>query len=160
MENLRALNITAASLHGRLGLADCVEDQLVSVLGKYEPRWPRRSVDKTGLYEVAGTQHHTGLEIELLRRPDPGVIVLTVGAHPFSATERFRAPTRERQTREFIEIQAILDELANMSLVTGLTARVGWLFPPGTRRPIIALPLMSVDSSAVPVLGNLGGPFN
>ena len=119
MENLRALNITVASLHGRFGLADGVEDQLVGILGKYEPRWPRRSIDKTGLYEVGDAQHYTGLEIELSRRPDPGVIVFTVGAHPFRINERFRAPTRERQTREFGEIQAILDELAGVNLENG-----------------------------------------
>ena len=72
------------------------------------------------------------------------------GPNPFRINERFRATTRERQTHEFGEIQAILDELANTNLTTGLTARIGWLFPPGLKRPIITLPLMTFHSPAAP----------
>ena len=85
-----------------------------------------------------------------MRRLEPGVILLTIGAHPFRRNERFRAPTREKQTREFGEIQAILDELAGLNLTTGLTARIGWLFPPGLKKPIVALPLMTIQNPSAP----------
>ena len=150
MENLRALNINAVSLHGRLPTDGGNHERLFDVLSKYETRWPRRAIDKTGLYEVEKVQHHTGLEFELNRRSEPEVISFTLGAHPFRANEKFRQPTRERQYRQFDEIQSILADLAVSSLTINLTARIAWRFPPESKKPIVSLPLITIQSPNVP----------
>ena len=150
MLNLRELNITAASINGRLRLETGAYDDLVDVLGRYESRWPRRLLDKTGLYEVDEAQHHTGLEIERYGRAEPEVVLFMLGAHPFRRNERFRAPTREKQTREFAEIQMLLDDLAGLSMRGELTGHIGWLFPPETKKPIVGLPLITIQSPSVP----------
>ena len=150
MENLRVLNISAMSLHGQVLIDGSNIERLSDVLSKYETRWPRRSIDKTGLYEVEEIQHHTGLVIEYSRRPEPGFVSFTLAAHPFRSYERLRAPTRTRQYREFDEIQSILAELTDSGLTIDLTARIAWRFPPETKKPIVSLPLLTVQSPDIP----------
>ena len=150
MENLERLNIAVVSIVGRISLDDGGYDQLYSALSKHQGNWPRRNISKLGLYEVDGVRHHLSLDIETDRRTNPDIAIFTLEAPSFSRNERLRSSTRQRQLQQFSEIQAILSDLESSNVDGRLHSHILWSFPPDAKRPIINLPLMTVQSPGIP----------
>ena len=150
MDNLQELNIRSVSVDGGISLDEGGYERLSSVLSKHQDNWPRRRIDKLGLYEVDGIRHHLLLDIEIIRRVNPEVALFALEAHPFSRGERLRASTRARQELQFSEIQAILSNLGDIELRSQLHSHLGWDFPPDAKKPIIGLPLMTVQNDVMP----------
>lgn len=150
MKNLQALNIDSMALVGSIHIEGDGYAQLSDVLGRHQNNWPRRSVDKLGLYEIQGVRHHLGLNIEVNRRESSNIARFNLEAHPFSNAERLRDLTRQRQEHQFAEIQAILADLAQSGLTSRIHSHIAWRFPPDSKRSIISLPLMTIQNPTAP----------
>ena len=123
---------------------------MTSVMQNYQSNWPRRSIDKLGLYEADGVRHHFGLDVEMYPRIDPDKVIVTMEAHSFSRDERLTASTRRRQEQEFFDIMSIISAISSLNLNTRMHSHVSWTFPPGTKEPIVSLPLVSLRGSNLP----------
>ena len=119
------------------------------VLSKHQDNWPRRRIDKLGFYEVDGVRHHIGLEIET---HGPDLVILALEAHAFSRNEQLRASTRRRQERKFDEIQSILSELGRLELHSQVYSHMAWTFEADSMKPIIALPMMTIQNPSIPFM--------
>ena len=150
MDNLQELNINSISIGGRISLEDGVEDQLSTVLTKHQSSWPRRSIDKLGLYEVDGIRHHLGLDIEIIREAAPSVAIISLEAHSFSSRERLRASARNRQMKQFSEIKDILFDLEATRIIGRFHPHIVWVFSPDSKKPIVSLPLMTMQGRDAP----------
>ena len=150
MENLQELNISSASVVGRITFDDGDAEELSRVLSNHQNNWPRRSVDKLGLYEADGVRHHLGLDIETIRGADPDIVALTMEAHSFSRDERISASVRRRQQQQFSEIGTILSDLESSKISGRFHSHIAWSFPPGTKKPIINLPMMTIQGPGIP----------
>ena len=150
MENLQAVNIDSVAIVGSISLEDAGNAQLSAVLARHQENWPRRSVDKLGLYEVEGVRHYLALDIAEERRAKANLIRFNLESHPFSSAEPARAATRARQKRHFAEIQAVLADLGRLSLRVRLHAHISWRFPAGSKRTIVRLPLLTIQNPEAP----------
>ena len=153
MENLQESHISSILVVGRLPLDEVDGEQLSESFTRHQENWRRRPIDKLGLYEVDGTKHHIGLDIELgraTRATGVDSALFSLEAHPFSRHERLRTAARTRQERQFDEIQAILSDCKELTSRGRLHSHVSWTFPPDSKRPIISLPLMTVQDPSFP----------
>ena len=150
MENLRNLNINSVSIIGGISPDALSYERLSEVLRRYQEKWPRRPIDKLGFYEVDEVRHHVGLEIEVDRVRNANIALFTLEAHPFPTSERLRSSTRRRQEHQLSEIQEILAELEEFSLDSRLHSHVGCIFQPDSKKPIINLPMMTIQNPDVP----------
>ena len=139
-------------MSGRIPFEGGEGEELSAVLGRHQDNWPRRGIDKLGLYEVDGIRHHLGLDIEMARgdRGKSESAIFSLEAHSFSGNERMRTQTRNKQIREFTEIQSILSDLAISGISGRIHCHLAWNFPPDSIKPIVALPMMTFQSVNVP----------
>ena len=150
LENLQAVNIDTVAIVGNISLEGAGNAQLSAVLARHQENWPRRSVDKLGLYEVEGVRHYLALDIAEERRAKANLIRFNLESHPFSSAEAVRAATRARQKRQFTEIQSILADLGRLSVRSRHHAHISWRFPAGAKRPIVSLPLLTIQNPEAP----------
>ena len=150
MENLQESQIHSVSIIGRIPLENDRAGACEQVLSKHQSSWPRRSIDKLGLYEIDGIRHHLGLDIELDRGSSPRAASFSLEAHSFSSGERLRAPTLNRQIQQFAEISAILSDLEDSQTVGRFHSHVAWMFPPDSRKTIVSLPMITIQDDASP----------
>ncbi len=150
MKNLRELNIRGALVAGEISLAEAGCERLSDVLSGYQKGWPRRSIDKLGLYEVNGVRHHISLEVEPRRKKNPDSARFTLESHTFPSSATLRSATRIKGERQFSEIQAMLSEFKECALSRPLHSHIVWMFPPDVKRPIIGLPMMTIQGPNAP----------
>ena len=156
MENLEESQINSVSIIGRIPLGNDRNGDCERVLSKHQSSWPRRSIDKLGLYEIDGIRHHLGLD----RGSSPRAASFSLEAHHFSSSERLRSPTRNRQIQQFSEISAILSDLEEYRTVGRLHSHVAWMFPPDSRRTIISLPMITIHGDSAPFTEIVGIRLN
>ena len=150
MQNLRDVNIRSVAVIGEFSADESGYKELSDVLGGHQENWPRRRIDKLGFYEVDGVRHHIDLDLEASPKLNPDVAVLRLEAHPFSTSERLSASTRRKQELHFHEIQAILSDIEALNLSGRLHSHIVWLFQPGSKKPIIGLPMMTIQNPNIP----------
>ena len=150
MENLHNLGINSVSVVSSIAPHDGDQGQLSEMLGKHQVNWPRRSIDKLGFYEVDGIRHHMGLDIEPYPKAKPDMVLVTIEAHSFSEWEPLRSPTRRKQERQFDEIQAILSDIGGLDLRSQAHSHMTWIFQPDSMKPIIGLPMMTIQNPSIP----------
>ena len=150
MLNLESLNIVSVAAIGAIDLEEGRDQSLNNILIKHQTGWPDSAIDKLGFSEIDGVRHHVGLDVEIdsERNPDEASFLLEV--HSFHSGEHFDPNTRAAQEKQFEEIEAILSDLADLESHTFIHSHVAWRFPPNTRRSIINLPLMTMQSAALP----------
>ena len=150
LENLQAVNIDSVAIIGSISLEGAGNAQLSAVLARHQENWPRRRVDKLGRYEVEGVWHYLALDIVEERRSNADIVAFNLDSYPISSAEPLRAATRARQKRHFTEIQSILADLARLNLQSRRHAHISWRFPAGSKRPIVRLPLLTIQNPDAP----------
>jgi hypothetical protein len=153
VEQLHGLSFRGVQVTGAIDLiSKDAHERLARVLGTYQSAWPRRSIDKLGLHVADGYRQHVSLEIEFKRRRDPGGALFEFESHTFSPKEELTPSTRRRQQQTFEDIKDILAQLAGFQLKESLHCHIVWIFKPDSKKPIIALPMMTMQ--------NLNTPFS
>ena len=150
MRNFEIFDIISVAAIGTIDLAKGRDGNLHNVLIKHEIGWPGTAIDKLGFYEIDGSRYHVGLDIEVDSDRNPNEASFVLEAHSFHRGENFDSSTRADQERQFEEIEAILSDLLEQGVASNIHTHVSWRFPPGTKRSIINLPLMTVQSDFLP----------
>ena len=135
---------------GELSLDGQAYDQLSNLIRDRQGARRRRSINKLGIHEIDGTRYHVGLQMTIATDPKRRTARFVLDAHHLSTSERITASARNRQMRQFAEIQEILSDLEQLHLNSQLHSHVDWAFQPASKKPIIALPLVTVHSPTVP----------
>ena len=155
MKNLQALNITLASLRGRLHLDEPSHDQLNNALRRYQPDWPDWPITRTDFRHVDNIEHRVALAIETRREIRRGIrsetVLLALSARPSRTDGQLTLDISGEETNESDQIQHIIEDLRALEIRTRLRARIDWIFPPDTKKAIIGLPLMTFQGPNIPL---------
>lgn len=150
MNNLQELNISSVSVIGEISFGESGYGQLSNVLREYQGNRRRPRIDKLGFYEVDGIRHHVGLDIEFVGRATPMFARFMLGVHTFPPSERLGPSTRNKQMQHFSQIEEILSAIGELNLDCRFHSHIDWIFPPGSKKPIIDLPMISIQNSSFP----------
>ena len=150
MKNLQEFNISSVSAIGEISFNEAGYEQLSQVLREYRGNRRRLSIDKLGFYEVDGVRHHVELELETVGRTNPRSARFMLGAHAFPPSERIRPSTRNKQMQQFSEVEEILSDIGKLDLNSQLHSNVDWRFRPDSKKPIIDLPMITIQNPRLP----------
>lgn len=103
-----------------------------------------RTVTRDGYEWEGDTRNHVILAL----RPHRAEVEIELDIHPLPSRERLSVGARRRVDR-MVSVYELLDEIGGVTEAS-LRTLVHWRFPPGTRKPIISLPLLSVSVPGVP----------
>ena len=149
MRNLQSLNITRATLQGSFRIDDLEWAELNAVLVKHEPGWPSHALRKTGYYEVEGVRHRLTLMVGIRHGIRYDFVTLSLSASPIPRPQRALPGLGESDSPTLDDIQAIIQGLTPW--VIRLRAQVDAVFPPGAKRALIGLPLMTFQVPDIPL---------
>lgn len=137
--NLRRLSIDMISWTSTSEMDDPARQRLG--LGR---KPSSRKVARDGYEWEGDTRNHFILEM----RPHGAEVEIELLTHPLPLRERLTLGARRRVDR-MVSVYELLDEIGG-STEANLRTHVHWTFPPGTRKPIVSLPLLSISASGVP----------
>ena len=150
MKNLQEFSISSVSAMGEISFDEAGYERLSNVLRNFRGNRRQGNIDKLGLYEVDGVRHHVGLDIEIVSRAKPRSARFMLAVHAFPTSERIRPSTRNKQMQQFSEIEEILSDIGKLDLNSQLHSHVDWRFRPDSKKPIIDLPMLSIQSPSFP----------
>ena len=149
MRNLQSHNITRASLQGRLSLDAPELGELNDVLVKHEPEWPARAIRKTGYYEVERVRHRLALMVATRHGLHQDLVTISLTANPIRQTQQLLWGFDGPDSTTIDDIQAIVRGLSPWFI--RLRARIEAVFPPGAKRALIGLPMMTFQGPGIPL---------